>query len=101
MTLRRFLATATAAGSLALLGAAGPVLKEMTMTSTVTQSSAQAATAPDAIRPFQVHIPDSPLADPRRRINATRWPDKETVADQSQGIGRTLRGLGAAGAVRD
>ncbi len=38
-----------------------------------------------AIRPFQVHIPDSALIDLRGRISATRWPDKETVADQSQG----------------
>jgi pimeloyl-ACP methyl ester carboxylesterase len=45
-----------------------------------------AATAPDAIRPFRYHVPDSDLADLRRRIQATRWPDKEVVADQSQGV---------------
>jgi hypothetical protein len=38
-----------------------------------------------SIRPFRVNIPDSDLADLRRRIAATRWPDKETVADASQG----------------
>ena len=38
-----------------------------------------------AIRPFHVDIPEEALADLRRRIAATRWPDKETVADQSQG----------------
>ncbi|MZQ83248.1 alpha/beta fold hydrolase [Paenibacillus sp. 5J-6] len=38
-----------------------------------------------AIRPFQVHIPESELTDLRRRILATRWPDKETVLDQAQG----------------
>jgi hypothetical protein len=38
-----------------------------------------------SIRPFRVHVPDSDLADLRRRIAATRWPDKETVADTSQG----------------
>ena len=38
-----------------------------------------------SIRPFRVHVPDSDLADLRRRIAATRWPDKETVADASQG----------------
>jgi pimeloyl-ACP methyl ester carboxylesterase len=38
-----------------------------------------------SIRPFRVHVPDSDLADLRRRIGATRWPDKETVADASQG----------------
>ena len=38
-----------------------------------------------SIRPFTVRIPESDLVDLRRRINATRWPDKETVADNSQG----------------
>jgi pimeloyl-ACP methyl ester carboxylesterase len=38
-----------------------------------------------SIRPFQVHVSDEALTDLRRRIQATRWPDKETVADQSQG----------------
>ncbi len=39
----------------------------------------------NAIRPFRVDIPDEALVDLRRRIAATRWPDKETVVDQSQG----------------
>src|SRR5712691_11969780 len=38
-----------------------------------------------SIRPFKVHVPQAALDDLRRRLNATRWPDKETVADQSQG----------------
>src|SRR5262249_31979122 len=38
-----------------------------------------------AIRPFKVQIPQAALDDLRRRINATRWPDKETVGDSSQG----------------
>src|SRR5271166_4838271 len=40
----------------------------------------------DAIRPFRVNIPEEALADLRRRIAMTRWPDRETVADQSQGV---------------
>ena len=40
----------------------------------------------DAIRPFRVTIPEEKLVDLRRRIAATRWPDPETVDDQSQGI---------------
>ena len=40
----------------------------------------------DAIRPFRVNIPEEELVDLRRRIAATRWPDRETVPDQSQGI---------------
>jgi pimeloyl-ACP methyl ester carboxylesterase len=39
-----------------------------------------------AIRPFRVNVPDSELAELRRRISATRWPERETVADQSQGV---------------
>ena len=38
------------------------------------------------IRPFHVDIPEDELADLRRRIAATRWPEKETVADESQGV---------------
>jgi pimeloyl-ACP methyl ester carboxylesterase len=40
----------------------------------------------DAIRPFRIHVPEAALADLKRRIAATRWPDKETVADSSQGV---------------
>ena len=38
------------------------------------------------LRPFEVHVPEATLTDLRRRINATRWPDRETVADSSQGV---------------
>ncbi|HZJ52797.1 MAG TPA: epoxide hydrolase [Myxococcaceae bacterium] len=38
------------------------------------------------IRPFNVNIPDEELTDLRRRIKATRWPERETVADDSQGV---------------
>ena len=39
-----------------------------------------------AIRPFQVSVPDQDLADLRRRIDATRWPEREPVDDDSQGV---------------
>jgi pimeloyl-ACP methyl ester carboxylesterase len=39
-----------------------------------------------SIRPFHVHVPQAQLDDLRRRIAQTRWPDRETVADESQGI---------------
>ena len=38
------------------------------------------------IRPFQVDVPEEELDDLRRRIAATRWPERETVADESQGV---------------
>jgi pimeloyl-ACP methyl ester carboxylesterase len=40
----------------------------------------------DAIRSFRVNIPKEALVDLRRRITATRWPDRETVTDRSQGV---------------
>ena len=40
----------------------------------------------DAIKPFHVHFSDETLADLKRRVAATRWPDKEIVPDQSQGV---------------
>lgn len=49
-------------------------------------SSAIQAAMSDSIRPFHVHIPDRDLVDLRRRLAATRWPDKEIVSDQSQGV---------------
>ena len=43
------------------------------------------AAAP-AIRPFTIETPEADLEELRARIAATRWPEKETVADQSQGV---------------
>ena len=47
-------------------------------------SALQAATGD--IRPFTVHFPDEALGDLKRRVAATRWPDQENVADDSQGV---------------
>jgi pimeloyl-ACP methyl ester carboxylesterase len=49
------------------------------------QPVSAAATA-DGIRPFRIDVPEQDLVDLRRRLAATRWPDKETVADESQGV---------------
>ena len=38
------------------------------------------------IRPFRVNVPKEALADLRRRIAATKWPNRETVADATQGV---------------
>ncbi|HUA49334.1 MAG TPA: epoxide hydrolase, partial [Solirubrobacteraceae bacterium] len=48
--------------------------------------SATEAAEQTAIRPFEVGFPDSDLAELRRRITATRWPERETVGDDSQGV---------------
>ena len=57
----------------------------------VTQSSAaqkrsERSVEMNAIRPFHVNVPEAEPAELRRRISATRWPDRETVADASQGV---------------
>ena len=39
----------------------------------------------DSIRPFQIDIPEESLQELRRRVAVTRWPDRETVSDRSQG----------------
>jgi hypothetical protein len=44
------------------------------------------ATSDSSIRQFQVEVPEAELTELRRRINATRWPERETVADDSQGV---------------
>jgi pimeloyl-ACP methyl ester carboxylesterase len=48
--------------------------------------TAVAPPATSAIRPFRVDVPEEALADLRRRIQATVWPERETVADSSQGV---------------
>ena len=45
-----------------------------------------AAADGNAVRPFKVNVPEDALVDLRQRIAATRWPEQETVADQSQGV---------------
>jgi pimeloyl-ACP methyl ester carboxylesterase len=47
---------------------------------------AQTAPVSEAIRPFHIHVGEAALTDLNKRIIATRWPDKETVADRSQGV---------------
>ncbi len=55
----------------------------MTQTTGTQRSSEQAG----AIRPFQkVNVPEAELTELRRRINATKWPERETVTDASQGV---------------
>ena len=51
-----------------------------------TQRGSEQATDKNAVRPFHVNVPEAELAELRRRINATKWPDRETVTDASQGV---------------
>ena len=53
----------------------------------MTEDARQTGTDKTAVRPFpQLNVPEAELADLRRRINATRWPESETVTDDSQGV---------------
>src|ERR1700693_3419100 len=51
----------------------------------MTEDAQQASGDKTAIRPFQVGFPEADLAELRRRVTATRWPERETVTDDSQG----------------
>jgi pimeloyl-ACP methyl ester carboxylesterase len=65
----------------------GLVLHAASIAGTAPAALARDAESNDtAIRPFRVNVPKAELDDLRRRVLATRWPDKETVSDQSQGV---------------
>ena len=63
-------------------GASGEKEKDMKSAEAKDIKSAEV----EAIRPFRISVPEEALVDLRRRIAATRWPEKETVADSSQGV---------------
>ena len=93
---RRFVGAAVAsvaAGSFGLLGVARRV---QAMTDVLIESAEETGGEANEIRPFRVHVTDAELADLRRRIQATRWPEKETVDDTSQGVRlATMKALAA------
>jgi pimeloyl-ACP methyl ester carboxylesterase len=72
-TRRGVLATSAAAGAASLLS------KHATAAADETNTSA-------AIRPFRINVPEAELVELRRRIDATIWPERELVADESQGV---------------
>src|SRR5712672_435447 len=66
---RGFLAASAAAGAVSLL-----------------PTELRAAAGDTAIRPFRVNVPEADLTDLRKRIAATKWPEREQVADATQGV---------------
>jgi pimeloyl-ACP methyl ester carboxylesterase len=56
------------------------------MTETIAPQRSNQAVDDNAIRPFRVNVPEAELTELRRRIEATRWPDRETVRDATQGV---------------
>src|SRR5688572_25372776 len=70
------------------------IMPELNTVDAVRAPTPRAATEDASIRPFKVRVSDEALADLRRRIQATQWPEKETVADASQGVQlATMRAL--------
>jgi pimeloyl-ACP methyl ester carboxylesterase len=66
----------------------------MSTTASTKEVYAMAQTTASAVRSFRVNVPEAELTELRRRINATRWPERETVTDASQGVQlATIRGL--------
>jgi pimeloyl-ACP methyl ester carboxylesterase len=77
-TRREFLANSALAASAAISVSGGAV--------NLMSARHAAASEVASVRPFRVDVPEEALTDLRRRILATRWPDKETVSDRSQGV---------------
>ena len=86
---RLYVASAIALGLIAQTeaGYAQVVSAAHTRVSPVTIPLTNSAAVEDqSIRPFRIAIPEAAIVDLRQRIMATRWPDREIVADQSQGV---------------
>ena len=73
---KRSFLTAIATGAFIIIASTGFAQKNQTA----------AKTNDESIRPYHINISQDALTDLRNRVNATRWPDKETVTDQSQGV---------------
>ena len=89
MTSISALAFAMLASLSALTAAQTNTDRSRTMTATVVSSTAAETdrrSGPEDIRPYRVHFSTQSVNDLRRRIRETRWADKETVADASQGV---------------
>ena len=69
-----------------LLGGAALAASALTPRMVAAEVKAAASAASEDIRPFRVDVPEVELADLRRRLAATRWPEAETVEDRSQGV---------------
>ena len=88
-------------GCMVLLGAAGmlgcpaefsPTLGDSTSDGSTSgsapgsSSSSQSNTTQASVRPFRIDVPEQELVELRQRINATKWPERETVTDAAQGV---------------
>jgi pimeloyl-ACP methyl ester carboxylesterase len=91
-TRRSFLRTLTAAGTVWRLLIAAPGTAEMIPGFGMRPSfnsldpAMTASDGDESIRRFQINFPEAAIVDLRRRIGATKWPERETVADATQGV---------------
>lgn len=69
------------AGAVAMLGTTGNAQQATSVADKTVDPPALSE-----IRPFHVHFSDAALADLRRRVLATKWPDRELVKDETQGV---------------
>jgi len=84
-TRRSFLATSAAAGAISLLGLAEPADARVA-NSRLAHTGSNGVIGDPTIRPYRISVPQAELVDLRRRISATRWSEKETVGDVTQGV---------------
>ena len=85
-TRRSVLAASAAAGAVSLLPPLHWAAAGDARSSQPSKQGDSKMAAKDEIRPFSFRAPEAELADLRKRINATKWPDREQVADDSQGV---------------
>jgi pimeloyl-ACP methyl ester carboxylesterase len=85
-TRRHFCGVAAAAVVAVALGLYGFYKRVEAVTDVRTEVAQQTGSDKTGIRPFKVNVAEAELTELRRRINATKWPERETVADSSQGV---------------
>jgi pimeloyl-ACP methyl ester carboxylesterase len=94
-TRRGFLATSVAAGAFGLVLLIAPCYAQSVPSADAQDQASVISTPPaklgaaaedKAVRPFRINVSEAALGDLRQRVMATRWPAKETVTDQSQGV---------------
>ena len=83
---RRFCSAAAATVAASQLGLLAFSRRLEAMTQPITEVSTETTSARGDIRPLHVSFPEEQLADLKRRIKATKWPERETVADDTQGV---------------
>ncbi|RKR36235.1 epoxide hydrolase family protein [Paraburkholderia sp. BL17N1] len=81
---RRFIGVAAAA--VATVSLSEFALADTTQSTSVTEIAPATSGDATAVRKLHVRVPEAQLADLRRRIKATPWPERETVTDSSQGV---------------